>query len=145
MATIDKRAELKSKIEAAEQRNAERSIADRARDAADGATSFVKEHPIATVAGGLAFGAIIASLIPGPGKRMRKKASARGALIAGALADLAIKYGAEFLDSATSAARTGQSRLGDIGETIGDSAREASRSAGKGARSTLGNLRSRFD
>ena len=144
MDTTDKRAELKSKIEAAEQRNAERSFGERARDAAEEATSFVKEHPLATVAGGIVIGAIIASIVPGPGKRMRKKASARGALVAGALTDLAIKYGAEILEGATKAAKTGQDRLGDLGETLCESAREASRSARKTARGTLGDLRSRF-
>lgn len=144
MSTTDKRAELKSKIEAAEQRNADRTLGDRAREAAEGATSFVKDHPFATIAGGVVLGALIASIVPGPGKRMRKKAGAKGALVAGTLADLAIKYGTEFLESATQAAKTGQDRLGDLGETIGETARGASRSARKGASSTLGELRSRF-
>ena len=129
--TNDKRAELKEKIEAAEKRNADRSFGDYARDAADGATSFVKEHPIATVFGGLALGAIVASLLPGPGRRVRKKASARGAVVAGALADLALTYGTRFMTGAEKAAKAGQDRVGDLGETISETARSASKSASK--------------
>ncbi|ANY20640.1 hypothetical protein A6F68_02138 [Tsuneonella dongtanensis] len=138
--TSTKRTELKQKIEAAEKRNAERSFGDYARDAADGATSLVKEHPVATVVGGLALGAIVASLLPGPGRKVRKKASARGAVIAGALADLALTYGTRFLDNAGSAARAGQDRVSDLGETLGDTARNAGKTASK----TIGDLRSRF-
>lgn len=135
-----KRTELKNKIEAAEKRNADRSFGDYARDARDGATSFVKEHPIATIAGGLAIGVIIASLIPGPGRRMRKKASARGAVMAAALADLALAYGSQFLEGAGKVAQAGGERASDLGETLGDSARSASKSAGR----TIDDLRSRF-
>ncbi|MCT2558034.1 hypothetical protein N0B51_03470 [Tsuneonella sp. YG55] len=129
----DKRKELKKKIEAAEQRNSDRSFGDYARDAADGATSFVKEHPLATLAGGLALGVLVAAIVPGPGRRMRKKASARTAVLAGTLADLALTYGAKFLESAEEAAKAGQERIGDLGETIGDGARDLGRSASDSA------------
>lgn len=135
-----KRTDLKNKIAAAEKRNADRSFEDYARDARDGATSFVKEHPIATLAGGLALGAIVASLLPGPGRRMRKKVGARGALIAGALADLALTYGTQFLDGAGKAAKAGQERASDLGDSLSESARSASRSAGR----SISDLRSRF-
>ena len=70
-----KRAAIKKKVAEGEQRNAERSLGDYARDARDEATSFVKAHPIATVAGGLALGVLVASMVPGPGKRLRHRAS----------------------------------------------------------------------
>lgn len=135
-----KRTELKQKIEAAEKRNADRSFGDYARGARDGATSFVKEHPIATVAGGLVLGAIVASFLPGKGRKLRKKASARSALMAGALADLAITYGTQFLSGAEKAAKAGQDRASDLGETLGDGVR----SAGKTASRTISDVRSRF-
>lgn len=133
MTTDQKRANLKGKVAAAQKRNEERSFADYARDAAGEATTFVKAHPIATVLGGLALGAIVASIVPGPGKRLRKKAGARSAVLAGALADLAIKYGSEFLDAAGDAARDGRSKLGDLGETIGDGSRSLRKEAGDAA------------
>jgi len=162
MATNDKRTELKSKIDAAEKRNQERSFGDYAREARDGATSFVKEHPITTLAGGVALGVLIAAVVPGPGRRLRKQATRRGAVLAGVLADLAANYGSQTLDGAGKAARSGQSRLGDLGETLSDAlaegarslrrqageasdgAESATRQAGKSATRTLRNLRSRM-
>ena len=130
MATKNKkRDELKGKVAAAQKRNEERSMGDYARDARDNATSFVKQHPITTVVGGLALGALIASFLPG-GRKVRKKASAKSAMLATAIADLALTYGSQFFDSASKVAREGQDRLGDIGDSIGDGARSLSRSAG---------------
>src|SRR5690349_6374852 len=97
-----KRTELKSKVDAAQQRNSgqskEQSLGDKARDAGSSATSFVKEHPITTVVGGLALGVLVASIVPGPGRKLRKKATARSAALAGALADLALTYGTQMLE-----------------------------------------------
>lgn len=131
--TDEKRTELKGKIRAAEQRNADRSLTDYARDARDGATSFVKEHPITTVVGGLALGVLVASVVPGPGRRLRKQATARGAVLAGVLSDLALTYGSQFLDSAGKATSAGKDKLGDLGETLGDGVRGLRREAGGAA------------
>lgn len=150
-----KRAALKGKINAAEKRNAnrnaDRSMTDYAREARDGATSFVKQHPITTVVGGLALGVLVASFVPGPGRKLRKQATKRGAVMAGVLADLALTYGKDILDGAGKAARTGQDRLGDLGSSIGGGARDASREAGSFTREageravkTLRDLRSRM-
>ncbi len=118
-----KRNELKNKVSAAQQRNEQRSFGDYARGARDGATSFVKEHPITTVVGGVALGVLVASFVPGPGRRLRKQATARGAVLAGVLSELALTYGNQLLEGAGNAARAGQDRLGDLGETIGSGVR----------------------
>ncbi|MXO74042.1 hypothetical protein GRI40_02250 [Altererythrobacter aerius] len=158
MTTPEKRMELKNKIEAAEQRNAGRSLGDHARDAREGVTSFVKEHPITTVAGGLAIGVLIASLVPGPGRRLRKKATARTAILGGVVADLVAKYGEQFIEGASNAAKAGQHRAVDIGSAIGSTARHLrheagdlasdagfrTREAGERAARTFRNLRSRI-
>ena len=166
MATKQKRTELKSKIDAAQRRHTEReqdrSFSDYAREARDGASSFVKEHPITTLAGGVAIGVLIAAIVPGPGRRLRKQATKRGAVLAGVLADLAVTYGSQALDGASNAARSGQSRLGNLGDTLSDAladgarslrreagvasdtAGSATREAGKRATRTLRNLRSRM-
>jgi ElaB/YqjD/DUF883 family membrane-anchored ribosome-binding protein len=166
MANNDKRAELKSKVDAAQKRNEERerqrTLGDYAREARDDATSFIKEHPITTIAGGIALGVLVASIVPGPGRRLRKQATRRGAVLAGALADLAVTYGSQALDGAGKAARSGQSRLGDIGEALSDaisdgarslrreagdasdSAESLTRTAGKRASRKLRDLRSRM-
>ena len=134
--TTQKRTELKDKVDAAQKRNRarqEKSFGDYARDAGSGATSFVKEHPITTLAGAAALGILIASVVPGPGRRLRKQATKRGAVLAGVLADLAMTYGSQALEGAGKAARSGQDKLGDLGEVLGDSARSLRRSAGDAA------------
>jgi hypothetical protein len=130
MTDKEKREQLREKIEAGERRNAERGISDYARNARDNATSFVKEHPFATVAGGLAFGVIIASIVPGPGRRLRKRATARGTALAAMISELGMAYGASLLDNLGDAARTGQDKLEDFGDTLGDTARGLRREAG---------------
>ncbi len=159
--TTQKRTELKDKVDAAQKRNRareEKSFGDYARDAGSGATSFVKEHPITTLAGAAALGILIAAVVPGPGRRLRKQATKRGAVLAGVLADLAITYGSQALEGAGKAARSGQDKLGDLGEVLGDSARSLrssagdavddagslSRDAGKRALRTFRDLRSRM-
>ncbi len=163
MTTDEKREELREKIEAGEARNAERSLGDFARDAKEQATDFVKEHPIATVAGGLAIGAILAAIIPGPGRRLSRRMGTRAVSLAALAAELGMTYGSGLLDSAGAAARNGQDRLEDFGDTLGDTARglkrEAafrasnasdsatilSRSVGKKASRTLRNIRGRMN
>ena len=159
--TTQKRTELKDKVDAAQQRNRarkEKSFGDYARDAGSGATSFVKKHPITTLAGAAALGILIASVVPGPGRRLRKQATKRGAVLAGVLADLAMTYGSQALEGAGKAARSGQDKLGDLGEVLGDSTRSLrksggdaaddaaslSREAGKRALRTFRDLRSRM-
>ncbi len=133
MTDSDKRTELKNKIDAAEKRNQERSggqsFGDYARETRDSATSFAKEHPITTVLGAAAIGVLIASLVPGPGRRLRKQATKQGAAWAGMLADLAVSYGSQALDSASSAARSGQGKLGDLGDALGQGARTVRKNA----------------
>lgn len=130
MSTDKKRQDLREKIEASERRNEQRSAADYALDARDRAVDFVKEHPIATVAGGVALGVLIAALVPGPGRRMRKQATAKGSALAAMLAELGIAYGTGLLDSVGDAARTGKDRLEDFGDNMGDTARSLRREAG---------------
>lgn len=130
MTADQKRENLREKIEAAERRNDERTAADYAIEARDRATAFVKDHPIATIAGGVALGVIVASLVPGPGRRMRKKATAKGSALAAMLTELGIAYGTSMLDNIGDAARSGQDRLEDLGDSMGDTARSIRREAG---------------
>ncbi len=128
-----KREELREKIAAGEARNADRSLGDHARDARDTATEFVREHPIATVGAALAFGVVLAALIPGPGRRLSqrvgKKVGSRAASLAAITAELGLAYGSRFMNFAGNAAQTGQDKFDDIGDTLGDSARTARREA----------------
>ena len=126
-----KREELREKIAAGEARQAERSLGDYARDARDNATGFVREHPIAVVGAALAVGVVLAAIIPGPGRRLSqrvgKKVGSRAASLAAIAAELGIAYGTSLMSAAGSAAQTGQDKLEDFGEAIGDCARTVRR------------------
>ncbi|MBU2033289.1 MAG: hypothetical protein KKH37_05910, partial [Alphaproteobacteria bacterium] len=98
----DKRARLREKIGAAEQRNEERSVGDIAREAADTVTDFAKRHPLATVAGAIGLGLAIGAMTR-PGRRLTRRTGALAAMAA----DTAMSYGLNAFDragTATSAA-----------------------------------------
>ncbi|NTZ41863.1 hypothetical protein G7A66_01910 [Altererythrobacter sp. SALINAS58] len=147
-----KREELRQKIEASEARNAERGLGDYAADIRDGTVNFAKDHPIAAVAGGLALGVVIASLIPGPGRRMRRRATSKASSLASTLSELGIAYASGLFETAGDLAEDLGDGISDkarhlnreahyrAGET-GDAARALSRRAGKKASRTLRDLR----
>lgn len=96
--------------------------------AADKFTAFAKEHPVATVAGGVVLGLAVASLFKGP----RRAAAAGGAKAAGLATlagELALAYGAQVLDSAQDAGRQGARKLDDMSDSVGDTARKVRRDA----------------
>ena len=129
----EKREELREKIAAGEARHAERSLGDYARDARDNATGFVREHPIAAVGAALAVGVVLAAIIPGPGRRLTqrvgKQVSTRASTLAAIAAELGLAYGTSLMNFAGNAAQTGQDKLEDFGDAIGDSARTVRREA----------------
>ncbi|TMM49834.1 hypothetical protein [Qipengyuania marisflavi] len=120
----DKREQLRAKIETAEQRNAERTFADTAREAADTATDFVKRHPVATIAGAVVAGLAIGAMTK-PGRRLTK----RGGVLAAIAAEAAMAYGMKALDGAGDLAKTAGSTLGDLSEDVGSQARSLGRDA----------------
>ncbi|WFL76982.1 hypothetical protein P7228_13430 [Altererythrobacter arenosus] len=124
MTSDAKREQLREKIEAGERRNEERSLADAAREAADSATNFVKQHPLATLGGAVVVGLAIGAMTK-PGRRLTK----RGGVLAGLIADAAIAYGISMIDKAGDVARDGQDRLEDLGDVLSDKARSARRDA----------------
>ena len=116
MTTEEKRQELRERIAAGEQRNEDRKeFADYAREARDNAVGFAKEHPFATVAGGVVLGLLIGALTP-KGRRLGRRAGT----LATALAEAGLVY-------ATDAAITGKDRLEDLGDGIASGARSARR------------------
>lgn len=124
----DKRRQLREKIAAGEQRNAERTLADHARDAAESAAGFVKRHPLATIAGGIAAGLIIGGLTR-PGRRMARRVGGRGSALATVAADAALAYGLRMLDGANDLARSAGDKFEDFGDSVGTQARGLRRDA----------------
>ena len=135
-----KRDELRQKIEEAEARNEQRSLADYAHEAQEGATRFVKERPITAIAGVAAIGLLIGALTP-PGRRVARRAGARALSFGTLAAEMAALYGARTMDAAGDAARSGQDSLEDLGDSIGRRARNLKRNAGFTAAETGDDLR----
>jgi ElaB/YqjD/DUF883 family membrane-anchored ribosome-binding protein len=128
-----RRKTLKSKVEAGQARNKAKTentttMFDRAGEAAieakDRFTAFAKEHPIATVAGGLAVGILIAGLFKGP-RRAAMKGGSKAAGLAALGAELAVAYAQQAMEAANEAGRAAAPKL----ERYGDSARSAGREA----------------
>lgn len=120
---------LKQKVAAAERRNqarAESSFLDRAGETAieakDKFTSFAKEHPVATVAGGLAIGVLVAGLFKAP-RQAAMRGGSKAAGLAAIGAELAMAYAAKAYDAAKEAGDESLDWLGDVGSSVGKSAR----------------------
>ena len=131
----DKRAALKERIEAAQDSEATRrakKLGDSAKagavEAKDKFTAFAKEHPVATVAGGVVAGVLIASLFRAP----RQAAARTGVKAAGLAAmgsEMAMGFLAELRDNAEHAGDQGRRKLADLSDSAGDTARRMRREA----------------
>ena len=131
--TDPKRAEIKSRIVSAQARHEERreyslveKIEDGALEAKDKFVSFAKEHPVATVAGGLVIGIVIAGMFKGPRRAAIGAAAASGARAAGLAAigsEIAMGFAAQLLDGAQDARRSGARKLDRLGGTLSETAR----------------------
>jgi hypothetical protein len=137
---------LRARIEAAERRNAERSLADQARAAATAAVDYTRANPLTVIGGALAVGLAI-GLLTRPGRRVAGKAlhSAGGAVSGAAasatssvkgvakrggsqigllLGEAVMGYVMTMIDEAIEAARTGQERAEDLSDAAGTQARK---------------------
>ncbi len=133
--TEAKREEIKARIAAAQEREEGRTqmtlterATEGAADAADAFTDFVKKHPIASAAGGVALGILVASMFKGP-RRAAARGGAKAAGLAAIGAEIATGFAAQLLDGATDLGREGARRAGDLTDTAGDRARSIGRSA----------------
>lgn len=128
MTSPDQRDLLRARIEAAEARNEERNLSERAREAAETAKEFVREHPLATVAGVAVLGLAIGAMTKGGRRAGRAAGSSAGRWLSYA-AEMGLAYAATAMNNAGDAARKGQDRLEDFGDTMPDSARSLRRQA----------------
>jgi hypothetical protein len=126
-----KRSEIRKKVSAAKSRNEARaepmpsaSADGRAAEVKDKLASFAREHPVATVAGGLAIGVLVSSFFRGsPTRRAGRAIGKKTAGLAAIATELAIAFAQQAYDAADEARRTGVDKLGDLGSTVGESAR----------------------
>ena len=135
--TDAKRQTLKDKVAAGQARNRDlgrTTIVDRAGEAAieakDKFVAFAKEHPIATVAGGVAVGILVSGLFKrSPTRKLGSKAAKRAGTIAALGAEFALAYAQHAMTAANEAGREGAHTLGELGESVGSGARSTSRAA----------------
>lgn len=128
MSNPDQRDLLRARIEAAQHRNASRDLAEQARQAADTARDFVRQHPLATVTGVVVIGLAIGAMTK-RGRSVGRAAGSRANKWVGYAVELGLAYAATALENAGDAARKGQDKLEDISDTVGDRARSLKREA----------------
>ncbi|VVT15247.1 hypothetical protein [Erythrobacter sp. EC-HK427] len=131
----EKREEIKARIAAAEAREAQLSeqslatrAADSAADAGEAFTTFVKKHPVASAAGGVLLGILIASAFKGP-RQAAIRGGAKAASLATIGAEIASGFASQLMDDASELGREGARRAEDLTDVAGDRARSLKRSA----------------
>lgn len=155
LSPLPQRDALRARIEAAERRNAERTLADQARDAAGAAVDYTRAHPLTVIGGALALGLALGLLTrPGRAAARRavssttgavssvaanatsgaKRAATRGGVQIGTVMGKAVMgVVLTAIDDALEAARTGQERAGQLGEAASAEVRKARASAADAA------------
>ena len=122
---------IKDKIAASSARNSGKApqrhdvTSKQARDGADDRNFFARaldDHPLALLAGGVVLGAVAASLIPASFVRKMGSRAFGMAALAGEMSAL---YGGKALEKGSQAARAGQDRLEDLGESAADYSADA--------------------
>jgi hypothetical protein len=138
-----KRNEIKKKVAAAKSRNLSRVEApglperagERAIEAKDKFAAFARQHPIATIAGGVAIGILVSGLFRGsPTREAGKELGKKAAGLAAIGAELALAYAQQAMEAAGEAREAGGEALGTWSEDAADymaSARETVRESGK--------------
>jgi hypothetical protein len=141
-----KRQQIQKKVAAGVARNNDRGrttvvdrVGERALEAKDRFTEFAKEHPITTIAGGVALGILVSSLFRGsPTRKLGKEAGKQASKLAAVGAELAMAYAAQALAASEETRKAGAEKLGELGETAlkygksgTDTATEVARTAGK--------------
>jgi len=107
----EKRAALRERIEAAEARQAAREREDSSAQATDRLTAVARNHPLLLIAGGLAIGIALSTLVPrSPTRKLSKNAIGFLATIA----ELGIAYGRQAMEAAEEARHDGLARLGKL-------------------------------
>ncbi len=153
----DQRDALRAKIEASERRNAERTLAEQAREAAGAAAEYTRAHPLTVIGGAVAAGLAI-GLLTRPGRRVAGQAlHSAGEAISGAgskasssvkglgtrggsrigtvIGETAMGYIMTALDELLDTARAGQDKAAELGDAAGTQAKRLSANASDAAAS----------
>lgn len=135
-----KRKTLKEKLAAGEARHRDMDrttivdrTGERAMEAKDKFVAFAKEHPIATVAGGLAVGVLVSSLFK---RSPTRKAGRKAAALAAVGAEMAWAYAQQAMNAAQEAGKHGLDRAEHTRDAIG----RATRTRGEDVAARTGEL-----
>jgi hypothetical protein len=111
--TDAKRDEIKTRINQAQARDESRrehtlseKVGEQAAEAKDKFVAFAKEHPVATVAGGLVLGIVIAGMFKAP-RRAAREGGARAIGLAAIGSEIAMAFASQLLEGAQDAGRSG--------------------------------------
>jgi len=138
-----KRNQIRKKVAAAKSRNDSRaetpSLSDRAGERAieakDKFAAFARQHPIATVAGGVAIGILVSGLFRGsPTRKAGQELGKKAAGLAAIGAELALAYAQQAMEAAGEAREAGTEAVGHWTEDAADylaDARDSMRETGK--------------
>lgn len=162
ISAADSRDALRARIEAAERRNADRTIADQAREAATAAVDYTRANPLTVIGGALAVGLLV-GLFTRPGRRVASKvahsasdaisgaassarsgvgsvASRGGSRLGQMVGEALVSYAMTMIDEVLETARAGQERAGEIGDAAASQAKtitaRTTEAAGSAADST---------
>ncbi len=134
--TQAKRTAVRKKVAAGQARNQDRGrttvfdrAGERAIEAKDSFTEFAKAHPLATLAGGVALGVLVAGLFKGP-RRAAIRGGTKAAGLAAIGAELAFGYAQQAMEAASEAGKAGAKRFDGLGDTARDLGRDAADRAG---------------
>lgn len=116
----ERREQLRERIEAAEARQAARERAANAT-VADRVTAVAREHPLLLIAGGLAIGVALSTLVP---KSPTRKLSKNTLGFLATIAELGIAYGRQAMEAVEDSGREGMARLGRMREAETEEAGE---------------------
>ncbi len=159
----DKRDALRAKIEAAERRNADRTLADQAREAANSAVDYTRANPLTVIGGAVALGLVI-GLLTRPGRRVAGRAlhgasdaisgaassakasmsgptARKGSRMGEMFAEAAMAYLMTALDEVLETARAGQDKAAELGDAAGVQAKKLSANASEAAGSAADTTR----
>jgi len=159
----DKRDALRAKIDAAERRNAERTLADQAREAASLAVDYTRANPLTVIGGAVALGLVI-GLLTRPGRRVAGQAlhsasdaisgaassakasmsgatARQGSRIGEMVAEAAMAYLMTAIDELLETARAGQDKAAELGDAAGTQAKRMTANASEAASSAADSTR----
>ncbi|MFM7349391.1 MAG: hypothetical protein ACKO01_07865 [Erythrobacter sp.] len=154
---------LRARIEAAERRNAERTLADQARDAATAAADYTRAHPLTVIGGAVAVGLAI-GLLTRPGRRIasgayhtasdaiseatsaassgvKRVAGRSRSRIGEAIGEAVAGYFMAAVEEIFDTARAGHERAGELGEAAGKEAKKLAATASEAAGTATDNTR----